>query len=403
MLSFVFFALLVILYSLISIFIVSPSQNAVSYNDNNFYVLNLSIPGNLDFCGEKIPSNDYDIKEALEKEFFSNAYWKSNSVNLFNKTQRWFPYIEPILKQEGVPDDFKYLAFIESHLSNASSPAGAAGFWQLVPVSARNYDLVVNDDVDERYNIEKATHAACRHMKDAYAVFKNWTLAAAAYNLGINGVQRALERQNTDNYYDLVLNPETGSFVYRILAYKTLFSRPEHFGIKKRNKAYFAKMQVTAFKTDSVVINLATVAKQTGSDKATIKQFNPWLLRDIVHNPDKKMFEIRVPKNKAADYSSYIADLSRNEKTFQVPVNVDVAAAEATLTAATPTEAIKTDSLPPVKKTTYHVVKTDESLKNIAELYHVKVEELRKWNSLSETENAAKGQVLIIHVISKEK
>ena len=225
---------MVVIYLVAAVFIVKPSPNDVAYKDKNSNVFGLNIPHNLEFCGEKIPSNNFNIKEDLEKEFFTNNYWKNNSLVLFNKARRWFPYIEPILKAEGVPDDFKYLCVIESHLSNASSPAGAAGFWQLVPNSARNYGLEVSDEVDERYHIEKSTHAACSHVKDAYRMFKNWTLSAAAYNLGIGGIQNAMRKQGSDNYYDLMLNSETGSFIYRILAYKTLFASPEHFGIKNK-------------------------------------------------------------------------------------------------------------------------------------------------------------------------
>ena len=406
-LALVFFIVFGLVYFLLKIFVYPPTPNSISYSDNNFYVLSLSIPAHLDFCGEKIPSNDYDIKEALEKEFFSSAYWKSNSVTLFHKTQKWFPYIEPILKQEGVPDDFKYLAFIESHMSNATSPAGAAGFWQLVPVSARNYGLVVNDEVDERYHVEKATHAACRHIKDAYNIFKNWTLAAAAYNLGIGGVQRQLKKQNTDNYFDLLLNAETGSFVYRILAYKTLFSSPGHFGIKKKKRAYFSKIPFNVFKVDTAINNLTAFAKHLGSDRATVRLFNPWILKDVIQNTDKHVFEIVVPKNPDADYTSYLDDLARKGNSGMLFNKAGLAELTATDVIVPPVEPVKADTIPALvltKKSVYHVAKADELLKNIAAQYHVKPEELRKWNNLGETETAEKGQVLVIYYfVPKEK
>ena len=178
----VFFVLFATVYLFLKAFVYPPSVNNISYRNNNFYVFGLNIPAKLEFCGEPIPSNDIRIKKFLEREFISDDYWKLHSKELFGKAQRWFPVIEPILKEEGVPDDFKYLAVIESHLSNVTSPAGAAGFWQLVPSSAYNYGLEVNEQVDERFHVERSTRAACAHLLDAYKVFNNWTLAAAAYN-----------------------------------------------------------------------------------------------------------------------------------------------------------------------------------------------------------------------------
>lgn len=308
-LSVVFFVLFVVVFIFLKIYVLLPSENSISYNNNNQNVLGLNIPSNLEFCGEKIPSNSIAIKEDLEKEFFNNNYWKSNSAVLFAKAKKWFPYIEPILKQQGVPDDFKYVAVIESHLSNIVSPAGAAGFWQLMPASAQNYGLEINEFVDERLDVEKSTKAACKHINDSYAIFKNWTLSAAAYNLGIGGIQSALKKQNSSNYYDLLLNSETGSFVYRILAYKTLFSNPGHFGIKKKKLTYFAKIPLKIYKVDSSLTNIAFLAKYLGCSKAVIKLHNPWLLGESLQNPENKTYEFKIPKNLKTDYSSYIIDL----------------------------------------------------------------------------------------------
>jgi membrane-bound lytic murein transglycosylase D len=388
-----FFVGFCVLYVFFKCFILSPTKNNVSYSNTNFYVLDLSIPANLDFCGEKIPSNNYEIKDDLKKEFFSSAYWKTNSQVLFRKAQKWFPYIEPILKLEGVPDDFKYLAVIESHLSNVTSPAGASGFWQLVPSSARNYGLEVNDNVDERYHVEKATHAACKHIKDAYAVFKNWTLSAAAYNLGIGGIISALKRQKTNNYFDLLLNRETGSFVYRILAYKTLFASPGHFGIKKKKWSYFSKISFSTFKVDSSITDLSAFAKQIGSSKEIIKAFNPWLLQNGLNNPDKKIYEIRIPKNTKADYSSYVADLKGENSVY--PSNEHPVSNNLTLL-DTSASSIITNTIISDVKTIYHIVKENESIKQIAELYHVKEDEIIAWNNLNDLKQAVKGQTLVI-------
>lgn len=389
-----------LLYLCFRWFWVVPPENRVSYSDNNFYVLDLSIPANLDFCGEKIPSNNYEIRDDLKKEFFSSSYWKGNSMALFRKAQRWFPYIEPILKQEGVPDDFKYLAVIESHLSNITSPAGAAGFWQLLPGSARNYGLEVNSEVDERFHVEKATRAACQHIKDAYHVFRNWTLSAAAYNRGIGGILSALRRQRTDNYFDLLLNRETGSFVYRILAYKTLFSSPGHFGIKKKKWDYFPKVPMQVIRIDSSIHHLGSFAAHLGSDKATLKAFNPWLLGDDLSNPNRKVYEIRLPKNKKSDYSGYLADLKAGDSRLlpapEKSLLSEVAPADTVILP------VLSGTLAPELKTLHHVVKEHETAHTIALHYEVKPEELMEWNGLSASKPAVKGQTLVIYHAPKK-
>jgi hypothetical protein len=374
-------------YFVIRIWFFFPAENALVYSDNNFNVLGLNIPSTLDFCGEKIPANNYEIKKNLEKEFFSNSYWKANSGILFVKAQKWFPYIEPILKKEGVPDDFKYVAVIESHLSNIVSPAGAAGFWQLVPVSARNFDLEVNEYVDERYHVEKATRAACKLFKMAHSNFKNWTLAAAAYNRGIGGIQDALDRQNADSYYELNLNSETGSFVYRILAYKTLFSSPGHFGIKKKKWTYYPVIPFKTYKVDTAITNLNAFAKYVGCNKATIRFFNPWLLQDVLPKTEGKTYEIRVPKNLKADYSSYIRDLTGQDGSLNQDPDE---APEKTIEADNDTTQV-------FKKTILHIVKEKETIDELAGFYEVKADNLRKWNNIKEKQEAVVGQTLSIH------
>lgn len=303
----IFFLSLLAIYIILKAWVLSPSANQLTYVNSNQSVLGLNIPSNLHFCGEKIPSNDFEIRKDIEREFFSNSYWKNNSVILFHRAQRWFPYIEPILKQEGIPDDFKYVAVIESHLSNVNSPAGAAGFWQLVPVTAGGLGLEVSSYVDERYDVEKSTRAACQLIRQAYKVFRNWTLAAAAYNRGIGGILKAMKTQKSNNYYDLMLNPETGSFVYRILAYKTLFSSPEHFGIRKRKWNYLPRIQYKTFVVDTALTTLDGLATVAGTTPGTIRSFNPWLRQNSLPASGRK-YEIRIPK-KMGDYSGYVADL----------------------------------------------------------------------------------------------
>lgn len=378
---------IILAYIIFKIYFAQPSPNTISYTDNNFYVLGLNIPPDLNFCGEKIPANDFAIKSNLEKEFFNNAYWKAHSVVLFNKAQRWFPYIEPILKQQGVPDDFKYMAVIESHLSNVTSPAGAAGFWQLVPVTAGYFGLEVNSQVDERYHVEKSTIVACQLIKQAHKVFKNWTLTAASYNRGIGGILKAMKKQKMNNYYDLLLNSETGSFVYRILAYKTLLSNPGHFGIKKKKMVYFPKVPYNVYKVDSSITNLNAFAEHIGCSPGTIKLFNPWLLKDVLQNPGRKVYEIRIPKG-GGDYSGYARDLMCEDgDLIQYARNPKAV------------EKMTSDSASLIgTKVISHVVRIEEPYSALAKFFKVKEEDLRKWNKIpEEEENAVQGQTLTIY------
>jgi hypothetical protein len=303
-----------------------PNLNSIDYANSNYKVLGLNIPTNLEFAGERVPQNDYEIKESLEKEFFANKSWKSSSLALFNKAQKWFPLIEPILKKEGIPDDFKYVAMIESHLSNVVSPMGATGFWQLMPITAQHYGLIVNSEVDERLDVEKSTVVACKHFKDAYGYFNNWTLSAAAYNIGIGGIQNALTKQKSDNYYDLLLNKETGSFIYRILAYKTLLSNPSHFGVNNKIKKTNGFPAFKIIKVDSSITNLTAFAKHIKTDLTVLKIFNPWIIGEQLNNPDKIIYQIKIPKNKNIDISVYYSDV------FPQETMIDTTLKTATLT-----------------------------------------------------------------------
>lgn len=363
----------------------SPLTTYPSYANYNFSAFGLNIPRNLSFCGEKIPTNNYALKDNLEKEFFKNKQWKHSAGYLYNKAQKWFPYIEPILKKEGVPDDFKYVAVIESHLSNARSSQGAVGFWQLVPSTARNYGLIVNDNVDERLDVEKSTTAACKLIKDAYRIFKNWTLTAAAYNLGIGGIQRAMAKQSTDSYYNMMLNKETGSFVYRLLAYKTLFSDPKHFGIKRKAIKYLPKIPVKIIKVDSAITDINHFAKSIKVNVAIVKLFNPWLLNDYLDNPNQHTFEFKIPKKINADYSNYYADLLEQTK-VEEPDSLSETTNELQV------EEIKTEEGTEI----LHNYSDGEKMKELAEIYGVRVADILNWNNVKTEKDLKPGQMLII-------
>lgn len=266
------------------------------YVNSNYKIFGLNIPKNLNFAGEKVPQNDFSIKESLDRELLVNTYWQSNALLLFKRANRWFPVIEPILKRNNIPDDFKYIALIESHLTNAVSPQGATGFWQLIEPTAKNYGLEINENIDERYHVEKSTEAACKYFKDAYAKFGNWTLVAASYNLGMGGIENLMKKQNASSYYDLLLNEETGRYVYRILALKTLMQNPKGFGFQIRKKDLYHRIPLNSVKVDSTIKDLAGFSQKLGYNYKILKMFNPWLRTASLPNPESKSYRIEFPK-----------------------------------------------------------------------------------------------------------
>ena len=199
---------------------------------DSYTIKALKIPDELTFAGEKVPTELYDIKERMDRELLVNTYWQSNGLLLIKRAHKYFPVIEPMLKKYGIPDDFKYLAVAESGLENNSSSAGAAGFWHFLKSSAKEYGLEVNQNVDERYNLEKATKVAADYLKKSKKRFGTWTLAAAAYNAGNARIARNLKKQQVTDYYDLLLNSETSRYVLRIVALKEVLSYPKKYGFE---------------------------------------------------------------------------------------------------------------------------------------------------------------------------
>jgi hypothetical protein len=225
-----------------------------------------------------------------------NTYWHSNSFLYQKRAARWFPLIEKILKENKMPDDLKYLALIESGLDNVESPAGAAGFWQFLAPTGRDYGLEINEFVDERYNIEKATKAACDYLKVAHKQFGSWSLAAASYNMGKGGLNNQLTKQKVDSYYELYLNRETSRYVYRILAAKLILSNSENFGFKLRNRDYYKPYSTYTIKVDTTINDLVKFSLDQGSNFATMRHLNPWIRNYQIPNPEGKTYEIKFPK-----------------------------------------------------------------------------------------------------------
>jgi len=257
----------------------------------------IELPEQVSFAGEPMPLDRFYVKEALDRELLTNAYFHSQTIRYMKLMPRYFPIIEPILKEHGIPDDFKYLAVAESGLNpRAISPAQAAGFWQLLKGTGTDYGLEINTEVDERYHIEKATHVACEYIKDAYKKFGNWTMVAAAYNRGMTGVSKQMDRQKEDDYYDLLITTETARYVYRIVALKLLMENPENYNFYIPEEEKYQPIPTKEVEIKGSVTDFADYAKKQGVSYKVFKDFNPWLRENNLTYSGKKRYWVKVPK-----------------------------------------------------------------------------------------------------------
>jgi membrane-bound lytic murein transglycosylase D len=276
----------------------------------NYKIFSVEIPDSIDLAGEKVETNRFDVREGIDKELLINTYWQSQTILLMKRAYRWFPVIEPILKQNGIPEDFKYLAVAESGLTNnLVSPAGAAGMWQFMKESAVKYGMEVNDNVDERYNVEKATIAACKYIKEAYAIYKSWTMAAASYNVGIGSLSASIKQQDAASYYDLYLNTETARYVYRIIALKLILSNPKDYGFYLRLIDLYPPIPTYTVEVDSSVKNLVGFAEDYHLNYKLLKEFNQWIRKSTLENAAGKKYFITLPKEGYINYDTLAADI----------------------------------------------------------------------------------------------
>jgi hypothetical protein len=252
-------------------------------------------PTEVDFAGEKAPLQISDVRERLDRELLINANLDATTALIIKRANRVFPIIEPILAKYGVPDDFKYLAVIESGLVNAVSSAGARGVWQFMPETAKEKGMEVNDIVDERYHLEKSTEAACRYLLAAKEKFGSWTLAAASYNGGMNGITKRIEEQKVTNYYDLALTEETSRYVFRILALKEIMRQPAKYGFSIYTSDLYTQIPTKKVAVDSSITDLTGFAISQGINYKILKIHNPWLRDKKLVNPTKKRYEIEIP------------------------------------------------------------------------------------------------------------
>jgi membrane-bound lytic murein transglycosylase D len=284
-----------VICSTIVLFIYSTKEPTKNTGDS-YQIKALKIPNNLNFAGEKIPLHKSDIRERIDKELLINTYWQSNALLLIKRANKYFPIIEPILEKYSIPNDFKYLAVIESGLENVTSAAGAKGFWQLMPHTAKERGLEVNSNIDERYHIEKATEAACSYLLHSKDLFGTWTLAAAAYNAGNRGISRNLEKQQVENYYDLLLSTETQRYLPRIIAIKEILSHANYYGFTYENEDLYILEESTKIKVDTAINNIALFAKKMNCNYKELKLHNPWLRENKLNNKSQKNYILKIPK-----------------------------------------------------------------------------------------------------------
>lgn len=262
---------------------------------DSYNIFSFSPPEHISFAGDTVPLYEPEVYERLDRELHANTYFHSNTILYFKRANRWFPVIEPILEKNNIPNDFKYLALIESGLQNVVSPAGATGYWQFLESTGKEYGLIINGEVDERYHVEKSTEAACKYLNDAYQIYQDWALVAASYNTGMNRISKELERQGATNYYDLLLNNETGRYVFRILAVKQILENPVYYGFNIRQADLYAPLKYEFAEINGPVNSFSDYAKEQQISYKILKYFNPWLRRDYLKNPTNTSYTLKLP------------------------------------------------------------------------------------------------------------
>ncbi|MEM9545474.1 MAG: lytic transglycosylase domain-containing protein [Bacteroidota bacterium] len=251
---------------------------------------------NPSFAGEPMPLN-MDTRERLDRELSVNSYWQSATLLHIKNANKYFPIIEPILKEMGVPDDFKYLAVAESSLRNVQSRAKAKGFWQFRTLAAKELGLEVNDEVDERYHVEKATRAAAGYLKKLHSRFGSWANAAAAYNVGPTSFAKTLKKQGESSFYDVNVNDETGRYLFRLIAIKEIMKNPQNFGFYLEPQDLYERIDdVYYVEVDESIPDWAAFAKENGVSYRMLKYYNPWL-RSGELTVIKNKYLIKLPKS----------------------------------------------------------------------------------------------------------
>ena len=260
-------------------------------------VVNPAVPGHYAFAGQEINLDRNDMFERLDRELTAISYTHGNTLLTLKRANRYFPVIVPILKANGVPEDLAYLACIESSMNPvAISPAKAAGLWQFMPATAKEYGLEVNDYVDERFHPEKATEAACKYLKSAYKRYGNWESAAASYNAGMGRISNELNSQKVDTSFDLYLVDETSRYMFRILAMKMLMENPQRYGFTLSPDQLYQPYDCDIVEVSEPVEDWPTWAKEHGINYMILRNVNPWIRAKSLPNASGKTYRVMVPK-----------------------------------------------------------------------------------------------------------
>jgi len=258
-------------------------------------VISPEVPDTVYFAGKRIPIENSDVWERIDREIIVNSYWHSSTILFIKRANRWFPVIEEILRKNNIPDDFKYIALVESNLTNVISPAGATGYWQFMKAAGKKYGLEINDMIDERYHLEKSTEAACKYFTDSYLEFGDWLLAAASYNMGVEGVKNQLERQKANSYFNLLLNDETSRYIPRAIATKIIMENAEKYGFFIDEDELYQPYKFVEIPVDREVAHWSDFAANYGISYRILKILNPWLRDNYLKNKTKKEYLIKIP------------------------------------------------------------------------------------------------------------
>jgi hypothetical protein len=261
----------------------------------SYGVPELTIPDTVIFAGERVPIEIPDVKERLDRELHVNTFWHSNTIFLLKRGHRWLPDIKKELEDAGVPADLMYISAIESDLQNKISPKNAVGFWQLLKGTARDYGLEVTTEVDERYHPIKSTKAAAKYLGRAYLKFGSWANAAASYNIGRRGLDRALTKQAVDSYYDLLLNDETSRYLFRAIAIKLIFEDPVKYGFNFSEESLYDKEDLKEIEISESIDDLREWAFEHNINYKQLKRHNPWLRRNTLSVRNGKSYIFQIP------------------------------------------------------------------------------------------------------------
>lgn len=253
------------------------------------------LPGEVTFAGERMPLENFDTRESLERELLISSYRHSSTILIIKRANRYLPMIEKILLKNNVPDDFKYLVAAESEYTNAISPARATGFWQIMAATGREEGMEINDVVDERYHIEKSTEFACRYFRKSYERYGSWTLSAASYNGGRAAIDNQINIQKENDYYDLLLTEETARYIFRVAAYKLVINDPKSYGFNIEENELYPELDYYEVKVDTAITDLAAFAKSFGTNYKLLKFLNPWLRKPYLHQKTNKQYLVKIP------------------------------------------------------------------------------------------------------------